>query len=122
MGSHEFKGLVQIISKSMECMWRNTMISVAKQDNKLIGIYQTFLPTEEVICILPYTLKDYILNKLYQELDEQDESGLFTYNILGGTNEQELFGLKCEIVFEFIPNKELIEELKIITERLQIGL
>jgi hypothetical protein len=98
------------------------MINIVKKDGKLIGIYEIVLSNEELM--MQKDIKKYIVDSLMNELNKEDNSDLFTYNILevNECTDTDLYGRKCGIVFEFVPNAELVEELKLVAERLQIGL
>jgi len=98
------------------------MINIVKKDGKLIGIYQEFFSDE--ILVIEKDLKNYIYNRLIEELKIEDTSGLFTYEIIESAQEvsKDLFGVSYAIVFEFVPNKELVAELNLVAERLEVGL
>jgi hypothetical protein len=96
------------------------MINVYKQNGKLIGVYQILLNKELLQTLTD--VKSYVTETLIKELKQEDNSELFTYNILTVNDCEDLFGCKYEVIFEFIPNKEFIEEIKVMTERLGVGL
>lgn len=98
------------------------MINVLRQGDKLIGIYDTILTNEMITTIAD--IKQYLIDSLMAELKAQDESDLFTYQILEINEDAvpDLFGRRCAVAFEFIPNKELVEQLKVVHERLGVGL
>lgn len=98
------------------------MIQVYKQGNKIIGVYTLFLSTQTLL--VTKELKNYVMNKLLEELKKEEQSELFTYDIMKINLEEseDLFGKNCVIIFEFVPNKEMVDELKYLAERLQIGL
>ena len=98
------------------------MINIVKKDGKLIGIYQEFFSDE--LLMVEKDLKNYIYNRLIEELKIEDTSGLFTYEIIESAKEvsKDLFGVSYAIIFEFVPNKELVAELNLVAERLEVGL
>jgi len=98
------------------------MINVVRKNGKIIGIYEIMLSTEELA--IQKDIKKYTVDSLINELMEEDKSDLFTYDILEVSEyrDTDLYGIKCRIVFEFVPVPGLIEEIKEVTERLQIGI
>jgi hypothetical protein len=96
------------------------MINVFKKDNQLIGVYKIFLSNEELLSIKD--TKSHVNDLLLVELQKDDSSYLFTYNILTINAFNDLFGVIVEILFQFIPNQEIMKEIKIVAERLQVGL
>jgi len=98
------------------------MIKVGRILNKIIGNYQTYVTNEELKQIR--FLSNYVVEKLLAELKNEDNSGMFTYNILKviAADTKDLFGLDYEVIFEFVPNPELVEEINLVTERLITGL
>jgi hypothetical protein len=100
------------------------MIKILRQGDKLIGVYEKHTPFAELKEIHHLDMRLYLLNSLIKELEENDKSELFSYNIIEVKESlsPDLYGSNSEIIFEFIPNKELVEELKVVSERLQIGL
>jgi hypothetical protein len=98
------------------------MINVIRENGKLLGVYRLYISNEEIMNIIPDSINQYIIDKLYEELKNDDSSNLFSYTIINCNNTNDLFGKNYEIIFEFVPNQELLNELKIVTERLQIGL
>ena len=98
------------------------MINIVKQNGKLLGIYQEFF--SEDILMAEKDFNTYLYNRLMKELEVEDTSGLFTYKIIEQAKEvsKDLFGISYAIIFEFVPNKDLVEELKVLAERLEVGL
>jgi hypothetical protein len=95
------------------------MINVIKQNGKLIGQYRRFLD-KTLYRLNDY---DYLMSEIIKQLEQDEKSDLFTYGNFNVTEMYtDFFGTSYFVQFEFIPNKELLEELKIVAERLQIGL
>lgn len=94
------------------------MIEVFRQGEKLIGTLRIYVDNKQ------QKKDDYISNSLYAELMKDDNSGLFTYDILDIQSElnADFFGKNYVVIFEFVPNKELVTELILLSERLEVGL
>jgi hypothetical protein len=101
------------------------MIKVGRILNKIIGNYQTYVTNDELRKFTSANgATNYVVDKLLAELKNEDNSGMFTYNILKviAADTKDLFGLDYEVIFEFVPNPELVEEINLVTERLTTGL
>ena len=99
------------------------MINVYKNGERLIGVFKSFISFTELQDKDHLTgLKEIITEQLLIELDKEENSGLFAYKILNIIHENDIFGYQFVVEFEFVPNKELVEELKVVSERLEIGL
>lgn len=99
------------------------MINIFRDNKgKLMGVYEELLTNQ--ILLIEKDVKSYITSRLFEELKKEDTSGLFTYNIIkiGELTSPDLFGKSYYIMFEFVPNKELVEEFRYLSERLEVGL
>jgi hypothetical protein len=98
------------------------MIEVYRIGDKIFGQYKIFISNAELMNIR--YVSNYLSDKCLTELKKQENSEIFTYNIIKATlsDTPDLFGRLGEVIIEFVPNKELAEELKLVTERLIIGL
>lgn len=98
------------------------MINIFKNKDKIIGIYSIYLNNSLLLNIKD--IKYYLIETFKIELEKDQNSDLFTYNIIKieDSASPDLLGKHCGILFELIPNKNLFNEFKIISERLQTGL
>jgi hypothetical protein len=93
-----------------------------KQGNKIIGIYTIYMTLIELSAIR--YVSNFVAEKLMKELKKDDSSDLFSYDVISikGDETPDFFGMNYTVVFEFVPNKELVEELKLLAERMEVGL
>jgi hypothetical protein len=100
------------------------MISnIIRTDGRLIGEFRSYISFEALVNKSHIEeIKEIITNQLFEELAREDTSGLFTYKILNIIYHEDLFGYMFDVTFEFIQNKVLVEQLKIVSERLETGL
>lgn len=99
------------------------MINIFRDNKgKLMGVYSEYL--SHALLMVEKDLPSYIYKNWIEELAKEDTSGLFTYKIIESSKEvsRDLFGVNYAIIFEFVPNKELIEEFRVLNERMEIGL
>lgn len=100
------------------------MIKVGRILNKIIDNYKVFITNKELIEDEEIFSDEYVVNKLLAELKNEDNSAMFTYKIIkvSVSNADDLFGKEYEVIFEFVPNPELVEEINLVSERLMVGL
>jgi hypothetical protein len=93
-----------------------------KQGNKIIGIYTVYITLPELSAIR--FISNHVTDKLLEELKKDDSSDLFSYEVISVKADEtpDFFGINYTVVFEFVPNKELVEELKLLAERMEVGL
>jgi hypothetical protein len=102
------------------------MIKVGRLLNKIIGNYKVFITNNELTKpeeILK-SWDEYVVDKLLAELKNEDNSNMFTYKILkvSCSDSKDLFGVDYEVIFEFVPDPELVEEINLVSERIMVGL
>lgn len=101
------------------------MIKVGRLLNKIIGNYQTLITNDELMKFnSAENVHNYVVDKLLAELKNEDNSAMFTYKIIkvSRSDTKDLFGLDYEVIFEFVPDPELVEEINVVSERLMVGL
>jgi len=101
------------------------MIRVGRILDKIIGNYKTLITNDELSKFKSANgATNYAVDKLLTELKSEDNSNMFTYKIIKviASDTKDLFGVDYEVIFEFVPNPELVEEINLVTERLIIGL
>ena len=98
------------------------MINIMRYGDKLVGIYQIHLDNDLLVPIKD--VKTYLIDNLMEELSKDTSGDLFTYKVLNVNKSKstDLFGINCEIMFEFVPNPELFKDIAEVTARLEVGL
>jgi hypothetical protein len=98
------------------------MINVIKKDNKILGICRIYVPNETLL--IENNPKEYLINLVMNEIKSQVDVELFTYENIEIKEDllPDLYGKDYTVTFEFVPNKAYVETLKLVSERLQIGL